>query len=169
MSGAYLLLLFLTGTAAVFDIRSQKIPNLLIITGGLLGFSYQFSGGGWSGGCAYFSGVFLTMLLPGLLYVFRMIGAGDVKLLGVIGGFLGPADGFRFMIFTFLVGGVISAALLIQRRNLFSRFFYLKTYISQYLQTREWSPYRKEGCEDGYLHFSVPTLISLICFLGGVY
>ena len=30
------------------------------------------------------------------------------------------------------------------------------------IETKQWSPYRKIGCEDGYLYFSVPIFISLL-------
>ena len=155
-------LLHLTGLAVLLDLKYQKIPNELVITGFLCGLSYQIFCFQWTGFGNFLAGSFLVMVLTGTLYYFRMIGAGDIKLLAVIGGFLGPADGFRLTICTFLVGGMISAVLMIKRRNLFSRLFYLKTYIYQYIETKQWSPYRKIGCEDGYLYFSVPIFISLL-------
>ena len=164
-----LFLLHLTGTAVIWDVRCRKIPNALAITGLLCGLSYQIACFRWSGLRTFFSGVLLTLCVTGWMYIFRMMGAGDIKLLAVIGGFLGPRDGFRLLVFTFLVGGVYSAALLIKRRNLYSRFFYLKTYITRYYRTKQWEPYRGDGCEDGYLYFSIPIFVGVICYVGGIY
>jgi prepilin peptidase CpaA len=36
------------------------------------------------------------------------MGAGDVKLLAMVGGFLGPADTFRVALATMIVGGVMA-------------------------------------------------------------
>ena len=158
-------LLHLTCMAMLLDLKYRKIPNGLVITGVICGLCYQIFCFKWTGFWNFFAGILSVVFLTGALYYFRMIGAGDIKLLAVIGGFLGPVDGFRLTICTFLVGGVISAALMFKRRNLISRLFYLKIYIYQYIETKQWSPYRKIGCEDGYLYFSVPIFISLLLYI----
>jgi MFS family permease len=48
----------------------------------------------------------LGLFLP--LYLLRAMGAGDVKLLAMVGAFLGPADTFRVALATMIVGGVMA-------------------------------------------------------------
>lgn len=164
-----LLLLHLAGAAVFFDIMYQKIPNGLIITGFIMGFLYQISHSGIWGFLIYGAGAILPMIILGILYYFRMMGAGDVKLLCVVGSFLGPVTGFLCIIYTFLIGGILSAVLLLKRQNLIRRIIYFQNYVVQYLQTKQWSPYIEKDNRDSQLYFSIPVFLSLLCHLGGVY
>lgn len=164
-----LLLVHLTGAAVYYDLRYKRIPNGFIVTGLLLGFFYQVSHFQWRGLINYGAGVVLPVLILGILFYFRMMGAGDIKLLSVIGGFLGPKSGLRCILYTFLFGSVLSVILLIKRRNLFSRFLYFKMYLFQYLNSKQWSPYMQLRDSDSDFCFTVPVFLSLLCFLGGVY
>ena len=51
-------------------------------------------------------GVGLLLLLP--LYLLRMMGAGDVKLMAMIGAFVGPNDILGVFLSTLIVGGVLA-------------------------------------------------------------
>lgn len=152
----------------LWDLRDHKIPNGLIAVGLLCGLWQQMYDFGWAGVGIYLSGVLLPMIFPGCLYYFRMIGAGDIKLLCVAGGYLGPVQTLWCIIYTFLFGGLFSAILIFKRKNLVKRFFYFKTYLSQFLETRQWRPYRKPEDEDGTFCFSLPVMLGVICVLGGV-
>ncbi len=108
------LLLMATGE----DIRSRRIPNKLVLVGVVLGFGFngflpaglgfnsEVPGGlGW---LAALKGLALgiAVLLP--IYLLRAMGAGDVKLMGMVGAFLGPADLVGAVISTFIAGGVMA-------------------------------------------------------------
>jgi prepilin peptidase CpaA len=114
---AFLLGLFgpgvLTGllTLAVWhDLVSFRIPNALIVSGfvlallmhalvpGGLGLAQSLAG----------AGVGLAGLLP--FYLARAMGAGDVKLLAMIGAFVGPLDAFGCVLGTYLVGMALALA-----------------------------------------------------------
>ncbi|MDP1678897.1 MAG: prepilin peptidase [Candidatus Nitrotoga sp.] len=94
--------------AAYQDCKSYHIRNELVITGTLLGIilNSAIPGGleflelliGWSIG--------LLLLLP--LYSFRIMGAGDVKLMSMIGVFVGPEDIFGVFLSTLIAGGVLA-------------------------------------------------------------
>ena len=73
------------------------------------------------------------MLLPLLLlfplFLFRMMGAGDIKLLSVLGGLLGTGTILRSMICSFLLGALLSFAFLMACGNLSERLSYFLRYI----------------------------------------
>ena len=164
-----LFLLHLAGAAVYFDVRYQRIPNGLIITGLLLGLVYQISHYRLAGLAAYGAGVLLPVAVLGFLFYFRMMGAGDIKLFSVIGGFLGPVDGLLCIVYTFLFGSVIAVVLLFKRRIFFKRILYFQTYLSKYFQTNRWSPYMQQEDREGRFYFSIPVFLGLLCYLGGVY
>lgn len=164
-----LLLLHLAGAAVFFDILYQKIPNRLIMAGLIMGLLYQIRHSGISGFLIYGAGAILPVMILGILYFFRMMGAGDIKLLCVMGSFLGPVTGFLCILYTFLIGGVISAVLLLKRQILIRRITYFQNYVTRYLQTKQWSPYMEKDDRDSQFYFSIPVFLSLLCHLGGVY
>ena len=48
----------------------------------------------------------IFLLLP--LYLLRMMGAGDVKLMAMVGAFVGPNDIFGVFLSTLIVGGLLA-------------------------------------------------------------
>ena len=111
-----LTLLLLLATRA--DIRSRRIPNKLVLVGIVLGLVFNgllSSGNGFNsempGGLGWLAAVKglalgVAVLLP--IYVLGAMGAGDVKLMGMVGAFLGPDDLIGAVVATFLAGGVIA-------------------------------------------------------------
>ena len=95
--------------AAISDCRSHRIPNRLVVLG--ISFAMIDQCVRWpvlEGPLFVLGGVLvgLGLFLP--LYLLRAMGAGDVKLLAMVGGFLGPADTFRVALATMIVGGVMA-------------------------------------------------------------
>lgn len=153
--------------AALKDLACGRIPNSLIVTGLLLGLAYQLLSGRILGALLFFGGALLPLLLLGGLYYFRMIGAGDIKLFCVVGGFLGPVDGFSCMAAAFLIGGLCSAAILLRGHLLFRRLVCLTRYFIDYIEKKQWRSYREELTEDAKFCFAVPVLLSVLCYMGG--
>jgi len=105
-------------TAVACDLRSRRIPNALVVVGIVLGLFIQTvapAGGGLFGQPAGALG-FVPALLGGLaglglflpLYALRALGAGDVKLLAMVGVWLGAAGVAHAALWTLLAGGVLS-------------------------------------------------------------
>jgi len=98
--------------AVVSDLATARIPNWLTITAAVGACVWHaivagragllFSVAGWVVGIA-------LLLVPWLL---GGLGAGDAKLMGVVGAFLGPKGCFVAFLGTALVGGVAAIALL---------------------------------------------------------
>jgi prepilin peptidase CpaA len=96
--------------ACVCDLRMRRIPNLLTFGGAALAIAYSLwvsglgglvtSAGGWMVGVALF--------LP--MFVLGGMGAGDVKLAGCIGAWLGPMTAVFVGLYSAIAGGVMALA-----------------------------------------------------------
>lgn len=100
--------------AAVIDVREHRIPNVLVFPGVAAALLLAHLPGGSLSGSLIGIAVGLAMGLP--LYWLRAMGAGDVKLLGMVGAFLGGADTFAATLVIFVVGGVLGLVAVARRR-----------------------------------------------------
>lgn len=101
-------LIILLIVASIYDYRIYKIPNWLTASGAAFGLLYstttEFSpatGFLWS-----FEGILLGLLIMLPLYALKAMGAGDVKLMAMVGAFLGVPDILYAILCTFVVGGI---------------------------------------------------------------
>ncbi len=163
-----LALLCVVMTAVLFDLQRGRIPNSVIVTGVLLGGAYHLFTGGILGTMIFLGGVFLPVVLFGAFYYFRMIGAGDVKLLCVVGGFLGPSACFSCIVAAVLSGGVISMVLMAHRHNFNQRLVCFSDYVSRCSKDGRWNSYLEGMQEDAKLCFSVPVLLGILYYMGGI-
>jgi prepilin peptidase CpaA len=107
-------------TAAVIDVRSHRIPNWL--TGGGIVIALVFAAVGvppqQEGFLSSLGGMAtgLAVLLP--MYLLRVMGAGDVKLMGMVGAFVGFPDIVYAVLWSLCFGGFVALAFAIYRRAL---------------------------------------------------
>ena len=92
--------------AAGYDLAHRRIPNWLTFSGLLLGLFWHAVTGGGPGLVFALEGLGVAGLTV-LLWMAKALGAGDVKLLGVVGVWMGPV----FLLWT-LLGTIIAGALL---------------------------------------------------------
>jgi prepilin peptidase CpaA len=99
--------LVLAATACWTDLRTRRIPNVLTFGAAGVGLAFHlfFSGSGpltalagWITGVLFFSPLFLL----------RGMGAGDLKLLGALGAWLGPLMAVRIGLCSAVAGGVLA-------------------------------------------------------------
>ena len=119
-----ILLLCLAVAAVLSDLGSERIPNGIIAAGLACGILYQIFTNGITGIVLYLGGVVLPILIFGAFYYFRMIGAGDIKLLCMAGGFFGPSGCFVCVKWSIFLGGLISLAIMLRRHNIEERLMY---------------------------------------------
>ena len=162
--------------ACICDLRCGRIPNSLILCGILCGTVFRLNEAvllvrtGVSvcpaAACLAqgFAGFLFPFIVLSLLALLKMIGAGDVKLLAVIGLFSGPKGSFLVLLYSIFAGGVISVFLVWKRKNLYARMQYFFLYLGQALQTRELVPYRTGGEKSGEFAFSLPILAGLLIY-----
>lgn len=84
-----LLLTLLVGLAAVWDLGQRRIPNPLIVVGLVLGAVLQTQADGLVGLGLSVLGASVGLVALLGPFAARMVGGGDVKLLMVVGAFLG--------------------------------------------------------------------------------
>lgn len=99
------LLLFLAG-AAIIDLRTHRIPNLMTVSAAVVGVMLNVASAGTAG--AWSSGLGLIVGLVAFLpfYAARGFGAGDVKAMGAVGAFLGAKGALFAAALTLMVGAL---------------------------------------------------------------
>jgi prepilin peptidase CpaA len=108
--------------AATIDVRTRRIPNVVVGLGIVCGLAVQSltpHGNGlfafWWGGLGVVQallGLLLGLALFMPLYVLRAVGAGDVKLLAMVGVWLGPALLLSTTLLIVLSGGAMALVMM---------------------------------------------------------
>ena len=99
------------------DYKRRRIPNWLTVPGLVVGISLNATASGWSG--LKFSllgaGLGLLLLLPFVLL--RSLGAGDWKMAGALGAFVGASVLLDLLLGSVFVAGLMALALVIYKRR----------------------------------------------------
>jgi len=106
--------------AVGFDLKSFRIPNKLIHFGYLAAFLLQIGlceGTMLQRWIHFIAGALCPILLLWVGWIAKGIGAGDIKLLSVLGAVLGPEEIFVCSIAALIVGGVIGVAAKVRKRK----------------------------------------------------
>jgi len=144
---ATVLLLGLVVVAAATDLSRHKIYNWTTYPGILVALAVNAAGWGlvqwWDGLIGLLACGFLMLVC----YVVFKVGGGDVKLIAMLGAFLGPDRGIEAMLWTFVFGGCMGLIVLIWRvgpARLAVRVFRQIVYT---LRLGNWSPLTDEQRE----------------------
>ncbi len=107
---------------AVSDVRTRKVPNVLVgslLIFGLLENAVLF---GWNGLLVDLALTAAVLLAGSFAFSFKLIGGGDMKLLAAAAGTLAYPAGITFVLFTLLCGGVLAIAYAALRGRLQATF-----------------------------------------------
>jgi prepilin peptidase CpaA len=104
------------------DWRSRRIPNWLTVPGFFIGLTVNTVAGGWLGlkMALLGAGLGLLVLLPFVLV--RSLGAGDWKLAGALGAFVGPGALLDLLMVSVFIAGVMALGLVIYKKRLKQTF-----------------------------------------------
>ena len=104
----YCVALVATTIAAITDLRSYRIKNLLTYPLFALGVLYFGVVAGWDGLKFSLIGSLIGFFPMLLLFLLGGFGAGDVKLIGGLGAWLGPLITVRILLISWLATGILS-------------------------------------------------------------
>lgn len=139
----YWMLLVILMIAVWSDIRTTKISNRLILVGLAAGLFFRIWGSGWAGVFTFLVNISIPVILLYLLFLKRALGAGDIKLFSVAGGFLGGKELLYLIAIAFVVAAIMS---------------FLK--IVQLLIQKKWHYGEKH-----FIHFSIAIMVGYILCL----
>ena len=162
-----LAVLFSIGAVAA-DIRTDRVDNRLILSGWAAGCILQIISSGVRGAVPFLAGSAIPLLLLFPLFLFRMMGAGDIKLLSVLGGLLGCRGALACIFWSLICGACLALVIIRMEQSLLRRFRCFIRYIHRYMQTRQRIPYRDGDSAAMQMHFTVPVLMSVLLITGGV-
>ncbi len=105
--------------AAIWDLRTKRIPNWLTYPAIVLGLALNLALSGYAGLGASLLGTAAGTALLFVPFALGGMGAGDVKMLAAVGALAGPAFVFRSFVYGAVAGGLIAAGVLFGRLYLF--------------------------------------------------
>lgn len=169
-----IIVLYIAVVAVCMDLCYQKVDNLFLFIFLILGFIYQIGMHGFCGMVHFFFGIGVPVLCLYMLFLFRMLGAGDIKVLSVLGGWIGPGCIAKCIVISILSGAVLSVLVIFVCGNLKERLQYFKTYFDLVIHTKDILkkdkiiPYYTPGNRMENIHFTVPILMSVVIYAGGL-
>jgi prepilin peptidase CpaA len=153
--------------AAVNDFRTGKIPNLLTFPMILFGIIYHSVMSGWNGLGFSFGGLIVGLCIFLVPYGMGAMGAGDAKLLGAAGAFLGPKGTIIVAVICVLLGLIYAMTLLVVHRT-YARSFLQRCGITikTLFLTRQFIPIPPEEHEkQPLLRFALPIALGTIIYI----
>lgn len=166
MQPVELAILSVTLLAASFtDITKRRVPNILVGTGFLSLFFVRTVFNIEALGDFMLGSIYPLALLS-LLFIFGMMGAGDIKLFALCGAVTGVSE-FKFLLFFSLILGASFALIkMVYKKNLVIRMQYLATYFTGLFQTRTITPYYVKEEDDGNaISFAVFIFLGFMLYL----
>jgi len=115
-TAAFTVLFILLACAVATDISSRRIPNLLLVPALSIALILHTMSNGVDGLMTAAAGLTLGLAMLSPLYATGGMAAGDVKLLGVVGSFLGPWGAVVAGLATMMAGGAFGLAVIVWQR-----------------------------------------------------
>lgn len=152
--------------AALLDLRSRRIPNTLTYPAVIVAFGLRALSGN------------LHLLVPGLLglavgfllilpaYLFKAMGAGDLKLMAALGAFLGPKAILTVFLNSLIAGGLIALMYLALRGELMVGLRNALGLVARLLRKRSaYVPPEQEWTSIGKIPYGVAIAIGTVSAL----
>ena len=108
ISVPHVVVILVAGMASLSDLRTARIPNFLTFGAAAAALVYLLLSHGWSGLAEGGEGWAVGVLLFAPFFALGGLGAGDVKLLGAMGAWLGPQETLWVALYASMAGGVMA-------------------------------------------------------------
>ena len=153
--------------ACIADLRTRRIPNLLTFSAAGLALLFHFITGGVSAVGWSVAGYVLGAVLFFPLFALRGMGAGDVKLLAAVGGWIGPGQVAIAALLTSLVGGIMAVGVALATGYLMTALSNLWMLLTHWrvMGVRPVSAVTLEGSRGPRLAYAVPITIGTMVTL----
>jgi len=115
MTDTHIAAFALATMACAWDLRTGRIPQAITLGGAAVGVAYHVAAGGSSAGVASLAGWGIGLLVFLLPFALGGLGAGDVKLLGALGAWLGVTNVVWLALYTGVAGGVFALVVAVWR------------------------------------------------------
>jgi prepilin peptidase CpaA len=163
MQGASVLTLYAIIIVAVIqDFKYMRISNRLIVVGIVLSVAFGIFLGGMPRIICILLNISFPVIVLYLLYLLGVLGAGDIKLFSVVGGFTNFKTLTGCMFAAFVVAAVFSFLKMLYNKNLGFSLFKGQLFVKEVLQGNI-SSYRKTRAEEcNLIHFSAAVFIGLL-------
>lgn len=163
MQGASVLTLYaIIIVAVVQDITSMRISNRLIIMGLFLSMAFGIVLGGVPRIVQVLLNISIPVIMLYLFYLIGVLGAGDIKLFSVIGGFTNLKTLTDCILAAFVAGAMIAVIKMLYHHNLGVSLFKAQLFFRE-LFLGKFSSYRKDWAqEQNFMHFSVAILLGIL-------
>ena len=142
----YGILLGLLAVATVTDVRKHKIYNWNTYPGIVAGLSLNATAG-WAGVWEAALGFLVCGFVMLFCFVLFNVGGGDVKLIAMMGAFLGLEKGVEAMLWTFVLGAMMGMAVIIWRYGFLTLLARAWRHTRLVFQARGWVPLPEEERE----------------------
>ncbi len=118
----YIILFIILLLCVLSDLRTSKIRNIYTVSAIIAGFAINTYFSGIYGLKESIKGSILPVLILGIFFCAKLIGAGDIKLYSSIGAFFGINFVIMAAVYSFLICGLYSLVMLIIKRKVLSTF-----------------------------------------------
>lgn len=144
----------------LMDLKWEKVCNWWIGIGFCTGLIWQ-----WGHPLKYLAGVLVPLGILFVLFLYKMLGTGDIKVFMVLGGILGVENVIWCMILSFVLGAVYSVFLLIFRCDWKDRMLYFVSYVQQVFGEKKYQPYLIPGNRPENIHFTTAIFLSIMILI----
>lgn len=138
------LLLAFLAVATVTDVRGHRIYNWTTYPGIVAGLVLNAALGGWAGLEESGLGLLVCGFVMLVCFVLFNVGGGDVKLIAMLGAFLGLERGITAMLWTFVLGAVMGMVILIWQFGFLSLAARAWRHLRLVVRARSWIPLSEE-------------------------
>lgn len=154
---------FLLVIAVVQDVSSGRVSNKLIVFGLLFGFLCKVWEFEVRGVYLFLRNISVPVILFYLLFLMRVLGAGDIKLFSMIGGILTIQELLLCIWYSFIIGGMVSLFCLLADKNRMVKLKCAFGYLLSAVGFRKIVPYElPESVPKSKMAFSIAVLLGWI-------